>query len=112
MLESNKLGLHKSTMKTFIKPRILLALFLVLQILASNSCLPHPVTPPPVPTPPQPELPPADMTPPLEYFPEDTVQPNFAVVDGEHELCSRPGIGGDILQDVINRHLKEYRIFK
>jgi len=61
------------------KPGMLFTLFLVLLILAGNSCLPQPITPPPSPPPPQQELPPPDTAPPqtlITVAPAATISSN------------------------------------
>jgi len=66
-------------MKTIDKPGILFTLFLVLLILAGNSCLPQPITPPPSPPPSQQELPPPDTAPPqtlITMAPAATISSN------------------------------------
>lgn len=66
-------------MKTIDKPGILFTLFLVLLILAGNSCLPQPITPPPSPPPPQQELPSPDTSSPqtvITVAPAATISSN------------------------------------
>jgi Y_Y_Y domain len=68
------------TMKTVSKRVILSALFLVLLILAGNSCLIQPVTPPLPSVPPQPEIPLQDTTPPQTVL---IAAPSENVTSGE-----------------------------
>jgi hypothetical protein len=67
-------------MKTINNLRWLFTLFLVLLILAGNSCLPQPITPPPSPAQPQPELPPPDTTPPQTVI---TLAPSENITSGK-----------------------------
>ena len=55
---------------------------------------------------------PSDMTPPLAYFPEDTVQDSFIVKNGEHVLKQGIGIAKDVLESVIEKYIKERCLFE
>ena len=67
-------------MKTINNLGLFFTFFLVLLILAGNSCLPQPVIPPPAPAQPQPEPPPPDTTPPQTVI---TLAPSENITSGK-----------------------------
>jgi hypothetical protein len=66
-------------MKTTNNLGLLFTVFLILMIMAGNSCVPQPVTPPPSPAQSQPEQPPPDMTSPQTVI---TVAPAETITSG------------------------------